>query len=63
MNYVCKLEALPWDLVVVVFGQNGMCTKLGEIIKASQINVKDLSVLWTHLNPNPCIWIVVCYLP
>jgi hypothetical protein len=51
------------NLVVVIFGRNGMCKKLGGIKKASLISVKDLCILWIHVNPNPFMWIVVCYLP
>ncbi len=48
------------NLVVVVFGKNGMRTKLGGNQKGFLINVKDLIIPWILVNPNPCIWSIVC---
>jgi hypothetical protein len=50
------------NLVVVVFGKNGMCTKLGGNQKGFPINVMGLIIPWILVNPNSCIWLVVCYL-
>ncbi len=64
MNCVCKLKALPCEFGGCHFWQEWDVHKIGGGIKrASLINVKDLIILWIHVNPKPCIWIVVCYLP
>jgi hypothetical protein len=50
------------NLVVVVFGKNGMSTNLGGNEKGFPINAKDFIIPWILVNLNPCIWSVVCYL-
>jgi hypothetical protein len=62
MNCVCKFEALPCEFGGCSSWQKWDVQSSGEIKWASPINVKDLSIPSILVNPNPCIWSIVCYL-